>query len=90
MPLEKICVVGDETRKQIHSDPETFCESMKQLDIIPDIWRLHDWSTWLTPIGLKVSLNMCVSFTHGLCFNAMANKWKSSATQVVSLNANIP
>lgn len=41
----------------MHEKPELFCEIVKTLGLVPDIWALYDWSTWLTPIGLKVNNN---------------------------------
>ncbi|XP_006867370.1 PREDICTED: nucleoside diphosphate-linked moiety X motif 19, mitochondrial [Chrysochloris asiatica] len=36
-------------RARVHSDPRHFLSLCAHLDCTPDIWALHDWSTWLTP-----------------------------------------
>ncbi|XP_067949845.1 acyl-coenzyme A diphosphatase NUDT19-like [Watersipora subatra] len=51
----KALPVPDNIRKQIHEEPKRFCEILKSLNMSPDIFSLHNWSTWLTPLGLKHS-----------------------------------
>ncbi|XP_075413320.1 acyl-coenzyme A diphosphatase NUDT19-like [Tenrec ecaudatus] len=36
-------------RARVRSDPRHFLSLCAHLDCTPDIWALHDWSTWLTP-----------------------------------------
>ena len=54
MRTGKALPVPDNIRKQIHEEPERFCEILKSINMSPDIFSLHNWSTWLTPLGLKV------------------------------------
>lgn len=46
--------LSETVRKRVHTDPTQFCSIVKNLGLHPDISSLHDWSTWLTPTGLKV------------------------------------
>lgn len=36
-------------RARVRRDPQHFLRLCAHLDCTPDIWALHDWSTWLTP-----------------------------------------
>nr|KAF6407622.1 nudix hydrolase 19 [Molossus molossus] len=36
-------------RDRVRRDPHHFLHLCEHLDCTPDIWALHDWSTWLTP-----------------------------------------
>ena len=42
-------------RDEVNKDEGKFIEMMMVLDILPDIWGLHDWSNWLTPVRWKNS-----------------------------------
>ncbi|XP_017153619.2 nucleoside diphosphate-linked moiety X motif 19 [Drosophila miranda] len=37
----------------VHNDASQFLELCKQLEVVPDIWSLHDWSVWRTPSTFK-------------------------------------
>jgi len=45
--------VSDQRRKVEH-DPEYFLQMCDELDVVPNIWALHDWRHWLTPVFRKV------------------------------------
>ncbi|XP_030376826.1 nucleoside diphosphate-linked moiety X motif 19 isoform X2 [Scaptodrosophila lebanonensis] len=36
-------------QKEVHNDANKFLTLCKELEVIPDIWSLHDWSAWRTP-----------------------------------------
>ncbi|XP_037372262.1 acyl-coenzyme A diphosphatase NUDT19 [Talpa occidentalis] len=43
-------------RARVREDPRHFLHLCADLDCTPDIWALHDWSSWLTPftrLGLR-------------------------------------
>lgn len=40
-------------QKEVHNDSTKFLELCKELDVIPDLWSLHEWSAWLTPATFK-------------------------------------
>lgn len=55
-----VLAMNDQIRTEIHQNADKFSEHMNNLGMVPDIWRLDDWSTWLTPVRLKVSgICMC-------------------------------
>ena len=37
----------------VHKDPTQFIMLCKELNVIPDLWSLQEWSTWLTPATFK-------------------------------------
>ncbi|XP_034667133.1 nucleoside diphosphate-linked moiety X motif 19 [Drosophila subobscura] len=37
----------------VHNDASQFLELCKLLDVLPDVWSLHDWSAWRTPSTFK-------------------------------------
>ncbi|XP_017015818.2 acyl-coenzyme A diphosphatase NUDT19 [Drosophila takahashii] len=37
----------------VHNDASQFLELCKQLDVLPDVWSLHEWSAWRTPSTFK-------------------------------------
>ncbi|GFN99663.1 nucleoside diphosphate-linked moiety x motif 19 [Plakobranchus ocellatus] len=37
-------------RDRVNQEPSQFLEMCLQLDLVPEIWCLHEWSNWLTPI----------------------------------------
>jgi nucleoside diphosphate-linked moiety X motif protein 19 len=37
----------------IHSKSKSFLELCEEHQIIPDIWNVWEWNTWLTPTTLK-------------------------------------
>lgn len=36
-------------RPQVFNDATKFIKLCEQLDVVPDIWSLYEWSVWLTP-----------------------------------------
>ena len=41
--------VIDEFRKKVKLDPRKFSMYCKELQVVPDVWALQEWSNWLTP-----------------------------------------
>lgn len=41
-------------RQKVDQKPEYFLQMCKDLDVVPNIWALHDWRNWLTPAFHKV------------------------------------
>jgi len=42
-------------RQKVVQKPEYFLQMCKDLGVVPNIWALHDWRNWLTPVFRKVS-----------------------------------
>lgn len=40
-------------QKAVHNDSTKFLELCKELNVIPDLWSLHEWAAWLTPATFK-------------------------------------
>ncbi|XP_059179964.1 nucleoside diphosphate-linked moiety X motif 19 [Centropristis striata] len=38
-------------RALVNQDPSNFIRMCRELEVLPNIWALHEWSNWLTPIG---------------------------------------
>uniref|UniRef100_A0A1I8PRR9 Nudix hydrolase domain-containing protein n=1 Tax=Stomoxys calcitrans TaxID=35570 RepID=A0A1I8PRR9_STOCA len=36
-------------QEKVHNDPYEFLNLCKFLDVVPDIWSLHEWSIWRSP-----------------------------------------
>jgi nucleoside diphosphate-linked moiety X motif 19, mitochondrial len=47
----------DKWRIKIQNDSSQFINMFLDLNLIPDIMSLHEWSNWLTPINEKVRFN---------------------------------
>lgn len=45
--------VGELTkwRALVNQDPSNFIRMCRELEVLPNIWALHEWSNWLTPKG---------------------------------------
>ena len=39
----------DHWRKRVHDDASEFIKLFQEINCVPDIWSLHEWSNWLTP-----------------------------------------
>lgn len=39
-------------RTLVNQDPSNFIRMCRELEVLPNIWALHEWSNWLTPVGL--------------------------------------
>ncbi|XP_056381707.1 acyl-coenzyme A diphosphatase NUDT19 [Hyla sarda] len=37
-------------REEVQNDPLRFIEMCKELQCVPNIWALHEWGNWLTPV----------------------------------------
>ncbi|KAG8562739.1 hypothetical protein GDO81_015793 [Engystomops pustulosus] len=42
-------------REEVQNDPMRFIEMCKELRCVPNIWALHEWGNWLTPVFSKNS-----------------------------------
>lgn len=40
-----------EWRRRVQQDPRCFLQLCRHLGCVPNIWALHEWSNWLTPVG---------------------------------------
>lgn len=38
-------------RTLVNENPSNFIKMCKELQVLPNIWALHEWSNWLTPVG---------------------------------------
>ncbi len=38
-------------RALVNQDPFNFIRMCRELEVLPNIWALHEWSNWLTPTG---------------------------------------
>lgn len=36
----------------VHNDPEQFLILCQNLNVVPDLWSLQEWSTWMAPAVL--------------------------------------
>lgn len=41
--------VATEWRRRVISEPIQFLVMCRELDMVPDVWSLYEWSNWLTP-----------------------------------------
>ncbi|KAH8255319.1 hypothetical protein KR038_000918 [Drosophila bunnanda] len=37
----------------VHNDPSKFLTLCRELEVLPDVWSLHEWSVWRTPSTFK-------------------------------------
>jgi len=42
-------------RQKVDENPEYFLQMCRDLGVVPNIWALHEWRNWLTPVFYKVS-----------------------------------
>lgn len=48
----KICSAElSKWRTRVNENPSNFIRMCKELQMLPNIWALHEWSNWLTPVG---------------------------------------
>ncbi|XP_034732754.1 nucleoside diphosphate-linked moiety X motif 19 isoform X1 [Etheostoma cragini] len=40
-----------EWRALVNQNPSNFIRMCRELEVLPNIWALHEWSNWLTPSG---------------------------------------
>lgn len=38
-------------RTLVNQNPCNFLKMCRELEVLPNIWALHEWSNWLTPVG---------------------------------------
>uniref|UniRef100_H3C472 Acyl-coenzyme A diphosphatase NUDT19 n=1 Tax=Tetraodon nigroviridis TaxID=99883 RepID=H3C472_TETNG len=38
-------------RTRVNENPSNFLRMCRELQVLPNIWALHEWSNWLTPVG---------------------------------------
>lgn len=38
-------------RTLVNQNPSNFIKMCRELEVVPNIWALHEWSNWLTPTG---------------------------------------
>ena len=43
-------------RQRVDQDPCNFVKLCEELEVVPDIWSLSEWSNWLTPVMSKVDI----------------------------------
>ncbi|XP_070194137.1 acyl-coenzyme A diphosphatase NUDT19-like [Littorina saxatilis] len=43
--------VISERRQRVDRDPAEFLRMCQELQMVPDVWSLYEWSNWLTPLG---------------------------------------
>lgn len=41
-------------RRFVHKNAENFRRLCEEIQMVPDVWSLYEWSNWLTPIRLNV------------------------------------
>ncbi|XP_070574783.1 acyl-coenzyme A diphosphatase NUDT19-like [Ptychodera flava] len=52
--LSKICKRElEDWRRRVHDNASEFIELCRQLNCVPNIWALTEWSDWLTPSDVK-------------------------------------
>lgn len=50
--VNKICSAElSKWRTRVNENPSNFIRMCKELQVLPNIWALHEWSNWLTPVG---------------------------------------
>ncbi|XP_076855170.1 acyl-coenzyme A diphosphatase NUDT19 [Brachyhypopomus gauderio] len=57
LPLTALTSRWDQTeiakwRSLVIKDPSNFIRMCVELECMPDIWALHEWGNWLTPVGV--------------------------------------
>ncbi|KAK7482260.1 hypothetical protein BaRGS_00026503 [Batillaria attramentaria] len=45
--------VINEWRERVDRDPADFLRMCQELQLVPDVWSLYEWSNWLTPLMTK-------------------------------------
>lgn len=50
--VNKLCIAElSRWRTRVIENPSNFIRMCKELQVLPNIWALHEWSNWLTPVG---------------------------------------
>lgn len=50
---QEVCSSTELTRWRtlVNKEPSNFIRMCRELQVLPNIWALHEWSNWLTPVG---------------------------------------
>ncbi|ALC39499.1 CG10195 [Drosophila busckii] len=40
-------------QRRVHNHPADFLELCRELQVVPDLWALHEWSAWASPAPVK-------------------------------------
>ncbi|XP_030569813.1 nucleoside diphosphate-linked moiety X motif 19 [Drosophila novamexicana] len=40
-------------QRRVHNKPSEFLELCRELQVVPDLWALHEWSAWASPAIVK-------------------------------------
>uniref|UniRef100_A0A8B9TEG0 Acyl-coenzyme A diphosphatase NUDT19 n=1 Tax=Anas platyrhynchos TaxID=8839 RepID=A0A8B9TEG0_ANAPL len=53
LPAESLLSAAEvgEWRRRVREDAGCFLQLCRHLGCVPNIWALHEWSNWLTPVG---------------------------------------
>lgn len=68
-------------QKKVHNDSTKFLDLCKELEVIPDLWSLHEWAAWETPATFKKRL---IIF-HNLYFDFFFNENESLDLKLLSI-----
>lgn len=49
-------------RTLVNQNPSNFISMCKELKVMPNIWALHEWSNWLTPVGRRGTARFDTAF----------------------------
>lgn len=54
----KYAVYTDDFNKEhwqhkVHNDSSTFLQMCKELQVIPDLWALYEWTAWASPPSVR-------------------------------------
>lgn len=49
-------------RTLVNQNPFNFIRMCRELEVLPNIWALHEWSNWLTPLGRKTERRYDTAF----------------------------
>lgn len=41
-----------EWRALVNQNPTNFIRMCRELEVLPNIWALHEWANWITPVGI--------------------------------------
>lgn len=49
-------------RTLVNQNPSNFIRMCRQLEVLPNIWALHEWGNWLTPAGRRGAARFDTAF----------------------------
>ncbi|MEQ2222949.1 hypothetical protein ILYODFUR_031777 [Ilyodon furcidens] len=49
-------------RALVNKSPSNFIRMCQELEVLPNIWALHEWANWLTPVGIYGSRRFDTAF----------------------------